>query len=60
MPPEALRYCRRLFSEREMQQVRAIIAEDRSRHRLAVSRVVWKRLDWRRANEQTVAGVRRQ
>ena len=33
-----------------MQLIRAIIAEDPSRHRFALSRVVCERLDWRRAN----------
>ena len=52
MPPEALRYCGRLFSEQEMRLIRTIIAEDPSRHRFALSKVVCERLDWRRANGQ--------
>ena len=52
MPPEAVRYCGRLFSEQEMQLIRALIAEDPPRHRFALSRVVCERLDWRRANGQ--------
>ena len=52
VPPDALRYCGRLFSKQEMQQIRAIIAEDSVRHRLALSKVVCERLDWRRANGQ--------
>ena len=52
MPPEAVRYCGRLFSEQEMQLIRTIIAEDPSRHRFALSKVVCERLDWRRANGQ--------
>ena len=45
-------YCGRLFSEQEMQLIRAIIAEDPSRHRFALSKVVCERLHWRRANGQ--------
>ena len=52
MPPEAVRYCGRLFSEQEMRLIRAIIAEDPSRHRFALSQVVCERLHWRRANGQ--------
>ena len=52
MPPEALRYCGRLFSAQELQLIRAIIAEDPSRHRYALSQVVCERLAWRRANGQ--------
>ena len=52
MPPEAVRYCGRLFSEQEMRLIRAIIAEDSSRHRFALSQVVCERLHWRRANGQ--------
>ena len=33
-----------------MELIRSIIAEDPSRHRLAISRVVCERLDWRRLN----------
>ena len=39
MPPEAVRYCGRLFSEQELQLIRTIIAEDSSRHRFALSQV---------------------
>ena len=35
MPPEAVRYCGRLFSEQEMRLIRAIIAEDPNRHRFS-------------------------
>ena len=52
MPPEAVRYCGRLFSEQDMRLIRTIIAEDPSRHRFALSQVVCERLDWRRANGQ--------
>ena len=52
MPPEAVRYCGRLFSEQELQLIRTIIAEDPSRHRFALSQVVCERLHWRRANGQ--------
>ena len=52
MPPEAVRYCGRLFSEQEMRLIRTIIAEDSSRHRFALSQVVCERLHWRRANGQ--------
>ena len=52
MPPEAVRYCGRLFSEQELQLIRTIIAEDSSRHRFALSQVVCERLHWRRANGQ--------
>ena len=52
MPPEAVRYCGRLFSEQEMRLIRAIIAEDPNRHRFALSQVVCERLHWRRANGQ--------
>ena len=52
VPPEALRYCGRLFSAQELQLIRAIIAEDPSRHRYALSQVVCERLAWRRANGQ--------
>ena len=52
MSPEAVRYCGRLFSEQEMRLIRAIIAEDSSRHRFALSQVVCERLHWRRANGQ--------
>ena len=52
MPPEAVRYCGRLFSEQEMRLIRTIIAEDPSRHRFALSQVVCERLHWRRANGQ--------
>ena len=52
VPPEAVRYCGRLFSEQELQLIRTIIAEDSSRHRFALSQVVCERLHWRRANGQ--------
>ena len=52
MPPEAVRYCGRLFSEQEMRLIRAIIVEDPNRHRFALSQVVCERLHWRRANGQ--------
>ena len=52
MPPEAVRYCGRLFSEQELLLIRTIIAEDSSRHRFALSQVVCERLHWRRANGQ--------
>ena len=52
MPPEAVRYCGRLFSEQELELIRTIIAEDSSRHRFALSQVVCERLHWRRANGQ--------
>ena len=45
-----VRYCGREFSAQEMELIRSIIAEDPSRHRLAISRVVCERLDWRRLN----------
>ena len=45
-----MRYCGREFSAQEMELIRSIIAEDPSRHRLAISRVVCERLDWRRLN----------
>ena len=44
------RYCGREFSVQEMELIRSIIAEDPSRYRLAISRVVCERLDWRRLN----------
>ena len=44
MPPEAVRYCGRLFSEQELRLIRAIIAEDPRRHRFALSQVVCERL----------------
>ena len=52
MPPEAVRYCGRLFSEQELELIRTIIADDPSRHRFALSQVVCERLHWRRANGQ--------
>ena len=52
MPPEARRYCGRLFSAPELELIRAIIAEDPSRHRFALSKLVCERLAWRRANGQ--------
>ena len=52
MPPEAVRYCGRLFSAQELQLIRALIAADPSRSRAALSRLVCERLDWRRANGQ--------
>ena len=47
-----VRYCGREFSAQEMELIRSIIAEDPSRHRLAISRVVCERLDWRRPNRE--------
>ena len=52
MPPEAVRYCGRLFSAQQLQLIRALIAEDASRSRAALSRLVCARLGWRRANGQ--------
>ena len=52
VPPEAVRYCGRLFSAQELQLIHALIAEDPSRSRAALSRLVCERLDWRRANGQ--------
>ena len=52
MPPEAVRYCGRLFSAQELQLIRNIIAADPSRSRAALSRLVCAKLDWRRANGQ--------
>ena len=45
-----MRYCAREFSAQELRLIRAMIAEDPSRHRLALSRLVCERLDWRRPN----------
>ena len=42
MPPEAVRYCGRLFSAQELQLIRALIAADPSRSRAALSRLVWR------------------
>ena len=45
-----MRYCAREFSAQELRLIRAMIAEDPTRHRLALSRLVCERLDWRRPN----------
>ena len=50
--PEAVRYCGREFSAQELELIRSLIAEDPSRHRLALSRLVCERLDWRRPDAQ--------
>jgi hypothetical protein len=46
MVSQAATYCGRLFSPEELSRVRAIIAEDRSRNRSAISRIACQELGW--------------
>ena len=45
-----VRYCGRTFSAQELELIRSLMAEHPGRHRLALSRLVCERLDWRRPN----------
>ncbi len=45
-----MRYCGRTFSVQELEVIHSIMADNPSRHRLALSRLVCERLDWRRPN----------
>ncbi len=47
-----MRYLGREFSAHELELIRSLIAQDPSWHRLALSRLVCERLDWRRADAQ--------
>jgi len=44
------RYCGRAFSEAEMEQIRALIAEEPRRNRAVLSREVCERFNWRKQN----------
>ncbi len=45
-----VRYCGRTFSAQELELIRSLMAEHPGHHRLALSRLVCERLDWRRPN----------
>ena len=45
-----MRYCGRTFSVQELELIRSLMAEHPGHHRLALSRLVCERLDWRRPN----------
>ena len=45
-----MRYCGRTFSAQELELIRSLMAEHPGHHRLALSRLVCERLDWRRPN----------
>lgn len=45
-PPQAARYCGRLFSTEEILRVRQIIAEDKKRNRTAISRMACQEFHW--------------
>ncbi len=42
----SVRYCGRDFSEQEMEQIRALIAEDKTRSRAELSRLTCQALNW--------------
>jgi hypothetical protein len=46
MTPHKMRYCGRDFSDKELQIMRRIIAEDPNRKRTPISRIVCKELGW--------------